>query len=517
MGGSMTRTRDWLKLGFLVAITIMLAVGFAAAVDLPAAKRAQLREPPVFPASTGPVIPAAQPAADLGEAFVAVAEAVRPAVVFIQAETRGTRRRGSALDDFFRDPPDNDPRPRQGQGSGFIISTNGYIITNNHVVEDAARLTVRLLDGRSYPAEVVGRDPNTDIAVIKIDATDLPAARVGTSEGVRIGEWVLAIGNPLGEAFSFTVTAGIVSGRGRRLQGLQTGPGPNYTIHDFIQTDAAINPGNSGGPLVNIHGEVIGVNSAIASQTGFYSGYGFAVPIDLAKRVSEQLIAHGYVTRAVLGISIANATAEDAEYVGLDSIYGVRVENFPDANSAARRAGLEEGDIIIAIDGRPARYTAQLQQEIGFRNPGDEVEVTVARRGGARETYRVRLQEAPAEDLGIVRNTSAETPGEDDHSSSKVGITVEELTREELESEGINAELAGLRIVGVDPYGPARDRLRNGQVITHVNAERILTRSDFEDALQQVRPGEVFSLRTAGLGAEGNVVRSTVRIRAGGQ
>jgi serine protease Do len=495
----------------------MLAVGFAAAVDLPATQQAQYREPPVFPASMPPVIPAAQPAADLGEAFVAVAEAVRPAVVFIQAESRSTRRRGSALDDFFRDPPNSDSRPRQGQGSGFIISTNGYIVTNNHVVEEATRLTVRLLDGRSYPAEVVGRDPNTDIAVIKIEAQDLPAARIGTSESVRIGEWVLAIGNPLGEAFSFTVTAGIVSGRGRRLQGLQAGPGPNYTIHDFIQTDAAINPGNSGGPLVNIHGEVIGVNSAIASQTGFYSGYGFAVPIDLAKRVSEQLISQGYVTRAVLGISIGNATAEDAEYVGLDSIYGVRIENFPDDASPARRAGLEEGDIIIAVDGKPARYTAQLQQEIGFRRPGEEVAVTVARRGGVRETYRVRLQAAPAEDLGIVQNTSAEVPAEDEHSRSKVGITVEEVTRSELETEGLNTELAGLRIVAVDPYGPSRDRLRNGQVITHVNAARILTRGDFEDALQQVTPGEVFSLRLAGLGSEGDVVRSTVRIRAGGQ
>src|SRR6266702_1387303 len=266
------RTRDWLKFGTLVAIAFIFGLAFASALHLP--KRSGAAESIEAAQTTAPraQIPAAKPAADVGDAFVAVADHVKPAV-------------------------------------GFIRSSDGYILTNNHVVAGADKVTVRLYDKREFTAKVVGTDPNTDVAVIKIDARGLPGVAFGNSDSARVGEWVLAIGNPLGEAFAFTVTAGIVSAKGRLLAGLQQ---TRYAIQDFIQTDAAINPGNSGGPLVNIRGQVIGINSAIASETGFYAGYGFAIPINLARTVMDQLVKSGHVERAVMGIAIRDANQDDA-------------------------------------------------------------------------------------------------------------------------------------------------------------------------------------------------------------
>jgi len=234
----------------------------------------------------------------------------------------------------------------QGTGSGFIVSSDGYILTNNHVVAGADRVMVRLYDKREFTAKVVGSDPATDVAVIKIDARDLPAVSLGNSDSTRVGEWVLAIGNPLGEAFTFTVTAGIVSAKGRLLNGLQQS---RYAIQDFIQTDAAINPGNSGGPLVNVRGDVIGINAAIASETGFYSGYGFAIPINLAHTVMEQLIKTGHVERAVMGVAIREVQPEDADAVGLKEISGVVVNSYTGDDSPAKRAGIQPGDVIVAL------------------------------------------------------------------------------------------------------------------------------------------------------------------------
>src|SRR5579884_1666638 len=288
------RTRDWLKFGALVAIAFVFGLAFASTLNL---SKGNAAPEPVLAAQTAPAPvqgPAPKTVADLCEAFVAVAEHVRPAVVFIRAQhvDRGeTPRLPPGFEDFF---PQFRRRPQveQGSGSGFIVSPEGYILTNNHVVAGADRVTVRLYDKREFTAKVVGTDPNTDVAVIKIDATGLPSVAFGNSDSTRVGEWVLAIGNPLGEAFAFTVTAGIVSAKGRLLAGLQQ---TRYAIQDFIQTDAAINPGNSGGPLVNIRGQVIGINSAIASETGFYAGYGFAIPINLARTVMDQLVKTGHV------------------------------------------------------------------------------------------------------------------------------------------------------------------------------------------------------------------------------
>ncbi len=258
------KTRDWLKFGTLVALAFALGLAFASAFRLPTRGEAAVRT--VLQDTSRP-LPQAKAAVDLGDAFASVAEHVKPAVVFIRSERRErvSRRLPPGFDDFFQTP--RRPQVEQGSGSGFIVSQDGYILTNNHVVQGADRVTVRLYDNREFTATTVGTDPTTDVAVIKIVATGLPTVHLGDADSTKIGNWVLAIGNPLGEAFTFTVTAGIVSAKGRLLAGLNSS---RYAIQDFIQTDAAINPGNSGGPLVNVRGEVIGINSAIASETGFY-------------------------------------------------------------------------------------------------------------------------------------------------------------------------------------------------------------------------------------------------------
>ena len=331
-----------------------------------------------------PAAAAVQPMIEAENAFMAVAEAVTPSVVSIRTE-RAIR----------------DPRVRPGtrvpagSGSGFIVSRDGYIMTNNHVVAGASRVNVVLLDKREFVARVVGRDPTTDVAVIKIDGADFPALRLGDDARARVGQWVLAIGNPLG--LDFTVTAGIVSAKGRggrELAGLYRN---QYAITDFIQTDAAINPGNSGGPLVNIRGEVIGINSAILSPTGVNAGYGFAIPISLARDVMNDLIRYGEVRRAVLGLRLADVDAEIAERAGLREIRGAFVAGFPEGPSPARAAGLAAGDVIVSVGGRAVDRVATLQRVVRALGPGAVTDVGFVRQGAER-TVRVRLGAAPSED-----------------------------------------------------------------------------------------------------------------------
>src|SRR6266513_722567 len=363
------KTRDWLKFGTLVALAFALGLAFASAFRLPTRGEAAVRT--VLQDTSRP-LPQAKAAVDLGDGFVCVTEFAKPAVVFMKSERRGrvrNRRLPPGFDDFFQVP--RRPQVEQGSGSGFIVSQDGYILTNNHVVQGADRVTVRLLDNREFTAKTIGTDPNTDIAVIKIQTTGLPTVRLGNADSTRIGEWVLAIGNPLGEAFTFTVTAGIVSAKGRGLQGLNSG---GLAIQDFIQTDAAINPGNSGGPLVNVRGEVIGINSAIASETGLSNGYGFAIPINIAKTVMTQLIATGHVERSVIGVSVLPVRQEDADDVKLPDIQGAVVQGFTTDDAPAKRAGLQEVDVIIEIDALTVEEVAQLQQRVGFKKPGETVQ-----------------------------------------------------------------------------------------------------------------------------------------------
>lgn len=499
----MVRTREWVKFSGLVVLTVALAAAFIGMAQRPpraaAAQQASVLEALAEP-QPAPIPPAAEPLADLSESFTAVAEMIRSAVVFVSAraleQTTRPELRGipPGFEDFFR-IPDQGPRLRRGNGTGFLISRDGYILTNNHVVEGASSVTVRLFDKRQFDAKIVGRDPATDVAVLKIDGSNLPTVSLGNSDSVRVGEWVLAIGNPLGEAFSFTVTAGIVSAKGRLLDGLRQG---DYSIMDFIQTDAVINPGNSGGPLVNIRGQVVGINSAIASDNGFYQGYGFAIPVNLARVVSNQLIAEGRVRRAILGIRIQDAGEEDAAYAGLEEVRGVVVEDFSMDDSPAKRAGLEIGDLIVELDGQPVKYVAQLQQAVGFKKPGETVRVTVLRQGGERHTFTVRLAEAP-EDRLIARGNETVEPVSSTEHRSKLGIAVANLP-DEVQSQ-LGAENAGPRVTDVPLDSPAYERLipaargTFGDLITHVNGQRVRTVEQFDAALRDVQPGEVVSLR----------------------
>jgi serine protease Do len=454
---------------------------------------------------------------DLSDAFATVAEHVKPSVVYIKsglkpeaATRRGPRNPRYAppmevppgFERFFRDfPPMQEPRFQEGSGSGFIVSKDGYILTNNHVVDGSDQVTVRLLDRREFKAKIVGTDPNTDLAVLKIDARNLVPAPLGSSTTARVGEWVLAVGNPLGDNLTFTVTSGIISAKGRTL----ALPGQSErSIQDFIQTDAAINPGNSGGPLVSVRGEVIGVNSAIASQTGFYSGYGFAIPIDLARKVMDQIITDGRVHRAAIGVTVQNATANDAEYVGLPDIRGVLVQDFSE-NSPAKKAGMEAGDIIVAVDGKPVEYVGQLQQQVAFRKPGDKVKVEVARKGGARKTFEVRLQEVPAPRDVASRDsdTANDAADSEDGASADIdplGLRVQPLDQSDVEQLELGPTQRGLLVTEVAPGGPAHGEVVEPEtggpdIILSVEGKPVKSVADLRSALKGDKPGDIVTLR----------------------
>jgi serine protease Do len=493
------KTRDWLKFGTLVALAFALGLAFASAFRLPTRGEAAVRS--VLQDTSRPV-PQAKAAVDLGESFAAVAEHVKPAVVYIKSERRervSNRRLPPGFEDFFQVP--RHPQIEQGSGSGFIVSQDGYILTNNHVVQGADRVTVRLYDNREFEAKTVGTDPSTDVAVIKIQATGLPTVRMGDADSTKIGNWVLAIGNPLGENFTFTVTAGIVSAKGRLLAGLNSS---RYAIQDFIQTDAAINPGNSGGPLVNVRGEVIGINSAIASETGFYAGYGFAIPINLARTVMTQLIATGHVERAVIGVSIRAITPEDAENAKLQEIRGVVVNEFsPPEDSPAKRAGILEGDVIIAVDGQNIESVAQLQQKIGFKKPGETVQVTVVREGGVKKTLPVKLAAAPtSQPEEVSSNDDAASSRDSAPMEGKLGISVEPLSQENVRDPDLRQVMrsgGGLIVSQVSPDGPAYQRLSDAStnypdIILKVNGKPTGSRAELRQILAGVKRGDIVTL-----------------------
>ncbi|HEX6133179.1 MAG TPA: trypsin-like peptidase domain-containing protein, partial [Longimicrobiales bacterium] len=414
----------------------------------------------------------------LSAAFRAAAERTLPAVVFISVEQSQIAAQ-SQIPEPFRDffPSPMQPQPRQGTGSGVIIDDQGHILTNNHVVADASRLVVRLVDGREYTARVIGGDVSTDIAVIQIEprsGESLPVATLGTSESLRVGDWVLALGNPLG--LTFTVTAGIVSAKGRQI----TNGG--LTLESFIQTDAVINPGNSGGPLIDLFGRVVGVNSAIFGSDRFV-GYGFAVPIDLARRVMRDLLEYGYLRRPRLGVGIRAVTAVEAELYRLPEVRGALVSSVEPGLPAAR-AGVRIGDVILSLNGTRISDDIEFITRLADLRPGDEITLGVVRDGRPQDV-RVTLGEFPRPD-----EPQRQPAGPEAEAPEQVlGFTVADLTPQLAERAGYRGE-GGVWVRQVVPYGSAaRAGLRQGTIILAINGRRVSTAAQVREIARTIRPG----------------------------
>ena len=394
------------------------------------------------------------------------AAAATPTVVHIKSNIMlQSRRRGFFGDPFFDDffGPSR-PRSAQSSGSGVITSPEGYIVTNNHVVENAQTLEVNLHDGRTYPATIVGTDPSTDLAVIKIEESNLPYLPFGNSDQVEIGEWVLAVGNPF--SLSSTVTAGIVSAKARNINILKE----QTAIESFIQTDAAVNPGNSGGALVNSRGELIGINTAIASPTGAYAGYSFAVPAEIVKKVVQDLMVHGVVQRAFLGADMVELNGVVSKKLGLDVTQGVYIESVNPGGSVAK-AGIQPGDVILKVEGKTLKNAAELQEYVGRKRPGDVIAATISRSGKTKEVD-IKLQNHLGTTDVIRKN--------ENRLVDELGVELEELTSKEKSYYNLRG---GLKVTQIGP-GKIRDNtdIRPGFIITSMDNKAV---EDLED-LQQI-------------------------------
>jgi len=417
-----------------------------------------------------------------------VAERARPAVVMIDTEQIVDVRVWDPFERFrnpFQSPgPRVERRRREGLGSGFVFRSDGYIITNNHVIRDVDKITVHFeADDEGYPAELIGVDPGTDLAVVKIEGEDFPTIPLGDSGKIRVGEWAIAIGAPFGQIGS--VSVGVVSATGRRGFNL-------VDYEDFIQTDTAINPGNSGGPLLNIEGEAIGINTFIIRPDAAQN-MGFAVPINMFRMNEEQLVDEGKVSRGWLGVAIDDISEEAARYYGLDSAEGVLITGFVGEDSPAEAAGLAEGDVIVSVDGRPVADRVELQMLVASANPGDTVSLGVVREG-QRQEIPVTLGERPA------RGSASVGPGPD--AARQMGMRVGDITPEiqrQLQLE--SAE--GVVIMEVEPSGPAdRVRLQPGDVIVGVDKREVADLSDFNEALSAAGDRAVIRLRVLRSGVE---------------
>jgi len=378
--------------------------------------------------------------------FVDASEKSTPSVVFIKNFAGTDQRRYSMFDYFFG----TGPTQRVSTGSGVIISTDGYIITNNHVIDRAETIEV-VHQKRTYPAKLIGTDKNTDIAVLKIEAINLPAIKQGSSRDLRIGEWVIAVGNPFN--LTSTVTAGIVSAKERQINIL----GGEFPLESFIQTDAPINPGNSGGALVNIHGELVGINTAILSRTGSYTGYGFAVPIDIAMKISNDLIQFGEVQKAIPGIDVVEITPELAEEMKLKTLDGVIVTHVI-RNGAGEKAGLQRNDVITKINSANITGKGSFEESISYYHPGDKIKVDFQRNGESR-SVQLTLQNLEG-GTGIIKREF--------YSSNLLGARLEAVNTIEKDRLGIPH---GIKITGMTRGFLRELGLNNGFVITFINGE----------------------------------------------
>jgi serine protease Do len=441
-------------------------------------------EAPIF----APAVKNAAMAVPLAGSYAPLIKEALPEVVNI-ASSRMVRRSDEESNPMFDDPlfrqffGDKGPRSRepqqekeQGLGSGVIVATNGYILTNNHVVDGATDIKVSLRDKREFTAKVVGRDPKTDIAVLKVDADHLAAIPLGDSSKVQVGDLAFAIGDPFG--VGQTVTMGIVSATGRANLGIED-------YEDFIQTDAAINPGNSGGALIDGKGELIGINTAILSHSGGNQGVGFAIPVNLAKRVMDQIVDHGHVVRGFLGATIQDVTPTMAKALGVNDAEGVLIGDVT-AKGPAAQAGLKPGDVVIKMNGQSVADSAALRLQVSQTDPGTTVPLTV-RRGNSTLDLNVKLGELPADHEKTAEDRS--------NLQSLQGLQVEPLTPAVRQQLHLGQESHGVVISQVDPNGAAAAAgIREGDVVEEVNHQPITRVSEFEQAMQSAS-GQAILLR----------------------
>lgn len=409
--------------------------------------------------------------------FTKAAESSMHSVVHIKSKIKMTYNNpfgdfNNQLKQFFGDDFDffnfNNKQMQDASGSGIIFRQDGYIMTNFHVIDKAESIEITLNDNRTYPAEIIATDPSTDLALLKINETNLPEIKFANSEKVKVGEWVLAVGNPFN--LNSTVTAGIVSAKARNINIIKN----NSAVESFIQTDAAVNPGNSGGALVNLQGELIGINTAIASPTGAYAGYSFAVPANLVKKVITDLLEFGEVKRGYLGISVLPVKTSLVEEKQLQVNQGIYIEKVFD-ESGAKDAGINEGDVIVNIDGKPLTSYPQLQEVVGEHRPGDKLKVKI-NRGGKVMDFLVELKDKSAYSKALVT-------GKSNNILDKLGIEFEGMETDEYEDEDLEK---GIRVTKVlDGKIKSFTEVKAGFIITKVNRIRVKTVEEFDQALSK--------------------------------
>jgi serine protease Do len=422
---------------------------------------------------------------EIGSGFSTIAAEVSPSIVSVRVSKTVPGHSfggsphdffGSPFEDFFGGEGGGEEFIQEGAGSGVIVSADGYILTNNHVVEGATEITIFTLDEQEYTATIVGTDPRTDLAVIKVDASGLPAAKLGDSDSIQVGEWVLAIGNPF--QLSHTVTAGIVSAKGRANVGVAD-------YEDFLQTDAAINPGNSGGALVNLNGEVIGINTAIATTTMSNSGVGFAIPINMAESIMDELISEGRITRGWLGVYIQPINEDLQKQFNLPSRDGALISEVM-ADSPAEDAGMKRGDVIVELDGEKIKDTNHLRITTAEKKVGSKVKVKVVR-NGKEKMLTVKIAEMPDDNAqpGILQG------GDKRHSELEFGFDVQDLNDSYRRSLGIDGSIAGVVVTDIKMSSNAfKGGLRKGDVISEVNSKEVNNLKSFYDILDGISGGD---------------------------
>lgn len=469
----------WIIGGLLALVLILSIVAIQFAFNRTKSSGGGL---PPLPVSTNVEMPSP---VELSNSFRAIARAVKPAVVHINiVET--VESSGQGLELPFDLP--QGPRRRPGSGSGFIVREDGYILTNNHVVQKAEKIEVTMSDSKRYKATLVGTDPESDLAVIKIEETGLPYAVLGDSDVVEQGDWVLALGSPFG--LQQTLTAGIVSATGRELR-LDEGVG-QYS--KFIQTDASINPGNSGGPLVNMRGEVVGINTLIFSRSGGAEGIGFAISSNTARQVYEQLVKSGRVIRGYLGVSVTDINEATARALGVETNSGALIADVPVGDTPAARAGLKSGDVITAFDGKPVKSSRQLTDAVAATPVGKSVLVDFIR-AGRPESITVDVAQRP-ENVNA-RNNEAEPlrPEGQPPKATRLGVSVQPVTPEIADQMRLK-EPTGVLIRTVDPGSPASEAgLRHGDVIHRVGKTEIKSVEDLTEAVKLLASGEEVAIQ----------------------